>query len=171
MIFELVLRNFNCSLEFVFSLLLLQPFNFSPVSFTCNFQDWGCVILREIDLLLKICWSIPCLHPSRKVHTWTHYIYITYIQISLRMFAPHICECKSSCTPGSWWIAHSTCYPRGCNNGYSNNTKMVIYSTVQSRCYIINIKNTSIGVHRNFSIDRLSRHFRLLTIQCKWAFI
>ena len=58
-------------LSFVFSLLLLQPFNFSPVSFACNFQDWGCVILREIDFLLKICWSIPCLHPSRKVHTWT----------------------------------------------------------------------------------------------------
>jgi len=37
MIYELVLRNFNCSLEFVFSLLLLQPFNFSPVSFACNF--------------------------------------------------------------------------------------------------------------------------------------
>jgi len=57
-------------LSFVFSLLLLQPFNFSPVSFACNFQDWGCVILREIDFLLKICWSIPCLHPSWKVHTW-----------------------------------------------------------------------------------------------------
>jgi len=26
------------------------------------------VILREIDFLLKICWSIPCLHPSWKVH-------------------------------------------------------------------------------------------------------
>jgi len=38
--------------------------------FACNFQDWGCVILREIDFLLKICWSIPCLHPSWKVHTW-----------------------------------------------------------------------------------------------------
>ena len=33
-------------------------------------KDWGCVILREIDFLLKICWSIPCLHPSWKVHTW-----------------------------------------------------------------------------------------------------
>jgi len=33
-----------------------------------NFQDWGCVILREIDFLLKICWSIPCLHPLWKVH-------------------------------------------------------------------------------------------------------
>jgi len=66
--FELVLRNFDCSLEFVFSLLLLQPFNFSPVSFACNFQDWGCVILREIDFLLKICWSIACLHSSWKVH-------------------------------------------------------------------------------------------------------
>jgi len=70
MIYELVLRNFDCSFEFVFSLLLLQPFNFSPVSFACNFQDWGCVILREIDFLLKICWQIPCLHPSWKVHTW-----------------------------------------------------------------------------------------------------
>jgi len=70
MIYELVLQNFDCSLEFVFSLLLLQPFNFSPVSFACNFQDWGCVILCEIDFILKICWSIPCLHPSWKVHTW-----------------------------------------------------------------------------------------------------
>ena len=35
-----------------------------------GFQDWGCVILREIDFQLKICWSIPCLHPSWKVHTW-----------------------------------------------------------------------------------------------------
>ena len=70
MIYELVLRDFDCSLEFVFSLLLLQPFNFSPVSFAYNFQDWECVILSEIDFLLKICWSIPCLHPSWKVHTW-----------------------------------------------------------------------------------------------------
>jgi len=36
---------------------------------------------------------------------------------------------------------------------------MVIYSAVQSICYIININNTGIGVHRNFSIDRQSRHF------------
>ena len=33
-------------------------------------KDWGCAILREIDFLLKICWSIPCLQPSWKVHTW-----------------------------------------------------------------------------------------------------
>jgi len=71
MIYKLVSRNFECSLEFVFSLLLLQPFNVSPVCFACNFQEWGCVILREIDFLLKIGWSIPCLHPSWKVHTWT----------------------------------------------------------------------------------------------------
>jgi len=32
-------------------------------------KNCGCVILREIDFLLKICWSIPCLHPSWKVHT------------------------------------------------------------------------------------------------------
>jgi len=57
-------------LSLFFSLLLLQPFNFSPVSFACNFQDRGCVILREIDFLLKMCWSIPCLHSSWKVHTW-----------------------------------------------------------------------------------------------------
>ena len=36
---------------------------------------------------------------------------------------------------------------------------MVIYSTVQSRCYIININNTGIDVHRKFSIDRQRRHF------------
>jgi len=40
MISVLLLRYFDCSLELVFfSLLLLQPFNFSPVSFACNFQD------------------------------------------------------------------------------------------------------------------------------------
>ena len=70
MIYKLVLRNFDCSLEFIFSLLLLQPFSFSPVSFACNFQDRGYVILREINFLSKIFWSIPCLHPAWKVHTW-----------------------------------------------------------------------------------------------------
>jgi len=39
MIYELELQNFDCSLEFVFSLLLFQPFKFSPVSFACNCQD------------------------------------------------------------------------------------------------------------------------------------
>ena len=29
-----------------------------------------CFLLCEIDFLLKVCWSIPCLHPSWKVHTW-----------------------------------------------------------------------------------------------------
>jgi len=52
MIYELVLRNFDCSLEFVFPLLLLQPFNPTPASFACNFQDWGCVILRDENLLI-----------------------------------------------------------------------------------------------------------------------
>ena len=33
-------------------------------------KDWECVILREIDFLWKICWSIPFLHPSWKIHTW-----------------------------------------------------------------------------------------------------
>jgi len=28
--------------------------------------------------------------------------------VSLRFFTPHICGCMSSCTPGLWWIAHST---------------------------------------------------------------
>jgi len=27
-------------------------------------QEWGCVILREIDSLLKIYWSIVCIPPS-----------------------------------------------------------------------------------------------------------
>jgi len=35
-------------------LLLLQAFNFSPVSVACKFQDCGCIILREIDFLLKL---------------------------------------------------------------------------------------------------------------------
>jgi len=67
MIYELVLRNFDCSLEFVFSLLLLQPFT---RKLCLQFSGLRCVILREIDFLLKICWSTPCLHPSWKVHTW-----------------------------------------------------------------------------------------------------
>ena len=37
----------------------------------------GCVILREIDFLLKICWSIPCLHPSWKVHTWVQCLWLS----------------------------------------------------------------------------------------------
>jgi len=91
MIYELVLRNFNCSLEFVFSLLLLQPFNFSPVSFPCNFQDWGCVILREIDFLLKICWSIPCLHPSWQEYKYIFRCCIEYISIvQLQARGPHV---------------------------------------------------------------------------------
>ena len=40
--------------------------------------DWGCVILREIDFLLKICWSIPCLHPSWKVHTCWYVVWRIY---------------------------------------------------------------------------------------------
>jgi len=38
-------------------------------------KDWGCVILREIDFLLKICWPIPCLHPSWRVLTWKHWYF------------------------------------------------------------------------------------------------
>ena len=50
-------------------------------------QDWGCVILREIDFLLKIYWSIPCLHPSWKVHTWTmcaYYLFLTQANVRWR---------------------------------------------------------------------------------------
>jgi len=43
MISELVLQVFDSSLEFFFSLMLLQLFNFLPASFACNFHDWGCV--------------------------------------------------------------------------------------------------------------------------------
>ena len=89
MIYELVLRNFDCSLEFVFSLLLLQRLNFSPVSFACNFQDWGCVILREIDFLLKICWSIPCLHPSWKVHAWAGLFVVRHVSSILSRKKQH----------------------------------------------------------------------------------
>jgi len=62
--------------RFHVKLRILSPYsnriiqiNCSPYSnkFYLN-KDWGCVILREIDFLLKICWSIPCLHPSWIVH-------------------------------------------------------------------------------------------------------
>ena len=69
--------------------VFLQWFKLSHISIqVCTFHD-GCkqgidqqifnsksisrkiyVILREINFLLKICWSIPCLHPSWKVHTF-----------------------------------------------------------------------------------------------------
>jgi len=49
----------------------LFKYNFISIEFYFYLnKDWGCVILREIDFLLKICRSIPCLHPSWKVHTW-----------------------------------------------------------------------------------------------------
>ena len=35
-------------------------------------KDWRCVILRKIDFLLKICWSILCLTPLWRVRTWIH---------------------------------------------------------------------------------------------------
>jgi len=44
--------------------------NFQFMQYVYFIKDWGCVILREIDFLLKICRSIPCLHSSWKVHTW-----------------------------------------------------------------------------------------------------
>jgi len=34
-------------------LLLLKPFNFSPVCVACRLQDWECVALREIDFRFK----------------------------------------------------------------------------------------------------------------------
>jgi len=50
--------------------IILSPYYASSVHIQIDLnKDWGCVILREIDFLLKICWSIPCLHPSWKVHT------------------------------------------------------------------------------------------------------
>ena len=54
----------------------------SQINFDLN-KDWGCVILREIDFLLKICWSIPCLHPSWKVHTWNEEQLHSKIQLFL----------------------------------------------------------------------------------------
>jgi len=35
----------------------------------CTFHD-GCKQGIDQQNFLKICWSIPCLHPSWKVHTW-----------------------------------------------------------------------------------------------------
>jgi len=49
------------------------------MKFFCLNKGWGCAILREIAFLLKICWSLPCLQPSLKVH-------IFYIHCN---FQPH----------------------------------------------------------------------------------
>ena len=58
--------------RFHVKLRILSPYSIRAYSIRSLFyKDWGCVILREIDFLLKICWSIPCLHPSWKVNTWT----------------------------------------------------------------------------------------------------
>jgi len=90
------------------------------------------------------------------------------MDLILLLLAPYICRRKSSRTPCSWWIAHSTSTsPRGPNKRYSNNTKMVIYSALESRCYIAN--NIGMRARRKFSTDRPSR-YRLLTMQCKWTF-
>ena len=51
-------------LKYVLSTMGISKFNFSPVSFACNFQEWGCVILREIDFLLKICWGRSAWHTA-----------------------------------------------------------------------------------------------------------
>jgi len=40
---------------FTFSDLVLAFPHFTPVSIGCRWQDWQCVLLREIDFLLKIC--------------------------------------------------------------------------------------------------------------------
>ena len=60
-LFKYVLSTMGVSKESISKFLI-------AIRFYLN-KDWGCVILREIDFLLKICWSIPCLHPSWKVHT------------------------------------------------------------------------------------------------------
>jgi len=43
------------------SLLLFQPFNISPVSVACSFQEWVCAVLHwhEIDFLSKKCQIDP----------------------------------------------------------------------------------------------------------------
>ena len=75
--FKYVLSTIGVSKESISKFLIGNRFhvklrNLSPYSNRIFFfnKDWGCVILREIDFQLKICWSIPCLHPSWKVHTW-----------------------------------------------------------------------------------------------------
>jgi len=50
-------------------MLFIVKYVLSTIRFYFN-KDWGCVIFREINFLLNICWSIRCLHPSWKVHTW-----------------------------------------------------------------------------------------------------
>jgi len=66
------------------SLRLLQPFNFSLVSFASIFEDWGCVISREIDFVLKICWLA---YP----HCGEYLLEYTYVQVWI-----HTCKFESS---------------------------------------------------------------------------
>jgi len=62
-----------------------QIFNRKSISRKISLnKDWGGVILREIDFLLKICWSISCLHPSWKVNTQT------------KLFLPRAAHCLSA---------------------------------------------------------------------------
>jgi len=69
------------SLCYEILIVVLSLFFFSAVTsafqlFTCKlclqFSGLRVRNFREIDFLLKTCWSIPCFHPSWKVHTWIH---------------------------------------------------------------------------------------------------
>jgi len=69
-VFKYVLSTIGVSKESISKFLIGNRFHVKLRIKFCLNKDWGCVILCEIDFLLKICWSIPCLHPSWKVHTW-----------------------------------------------------------------------------------------------------
>ena len=101
-LFKNVLSTMGVSKESISKFLIGNRFHvklriFSPESFACNFQDWGCVILREIYFLLKICWSIPYLHPSWKVHTWIFQGYLTCSLKKTHFLFFTICYQISSC--------------------------------------------------------------------------
>jgi len=77
-----------------------------------SFPTWGTCTPRGSGVWArggKLCWRGPIGHRlgmQQLVRRNSHSLHYIYMGISLRMFAT--LTCKSSCTPGSWWIAHST---------------------------------------------------------------
>ena len=80
MIYELVLQNFDCSLEFVFFSAVTSAFQLFTRKLCLQFSGLRMRNITWNRFPIKICWSIPCIHPSWKVYTWplrwchTHHI-------------------------------------------------------------------------------------------------
>jgi len=71
MIYKLVLRNFDCSLEFVFFSAVNSAFQLCTRKFCLQFSGLRMRNFTWNRFPTKNCWSIPCFHPSWKVDTWS----------------------------------------------------------------------------------------------------